>query len=80
MRLAEIFAELEEGGAAGFEIRGIFILPVVGDAVDPEPVAHVGAELGAGVRLGKLLVSAGYVTLPFSYNALSVSVGYSFGR
>ena len=38
------------------------------------------AELGANLHLGRFTLGAGWLGLPFSYNALSVSVGWSFGR
>lgn len=69
-------------GGLGYGMRRLCWEDSRGEWMDVADVSRRGlcAELGAGVRLGKLLVSAGYVTLPFSYNALSVSVGYSFGR
>ena len=40
----------------------------------------VCAELGANLHLGRFTLGAGWLGLPFLYNALSVSVGWSFGR
>lgn len=38
------------------------------------------AELGASVHLGRIILSAGCLSLPASYYALTFSAGYSFGR
>lgn len=37
-------------------------------------------ELGAGLSIGRCMVSASWISLPFSYNGLTLSVGWSFGR
>ncbi|MBR3075327.1 MAG: hypothetical protein IKH11_06200 [Bacteroidales bacterium] len=37
-------------------------------------------ELGANYHIGHFSLGAGWLGLPFSYNALSFSVGYAFGR
>lgn len=37
------------------------------------------AELGLSVNVGRFVVSAGWLSLPFSYNALTLSVGWAFG-
>ena len=36
------------------------------------------AELGATLHMGRLSLTAGWLGLPFSYNAWSISVGFSF--
>ena len=36
-------------------------------------------ELGLSVNAGRFVVSAGWLSLPFSYNALTLSVGWTFG-
>lgn len=38
------------------------------------------AEAGLGLHLGRFKLSAGWISLPFSYNGMTFSVGYSFGR
>lgn len=37
-------------------------------------------ELGASIGLGRCVVSASWMSLPFSYNGLTLSFGWSFGR
>ena len=37
-------------------------------------------ELGASYNIGRCVVSASWLSLPFSYNALALSLGWSFGR
>lgn len=37
-------------------------------------------EFGASYGIGRCVVSASWLSLPFSYNALALSLGWSFGR
>lgn len=69
-------------GGLGYGMRRLCWEDSQGEWMEVSDVSRKGlcAELGAGVRLGKLLVSAGYITLPFTYNAVTLSVGYGFGK
>lgn len=65
----------------GYGHRRLFWEDSEGLWMDVEDAGRRGlcAELGAYYHLGRFSVGAGWLGLPFSYNAFSVSVGCSFG-
>ena len=76
LRVADRFSVC---GGLGYGMRRLCWEDGQGEWMEVADVSRKGlcAELGAGVRLGKLLVSVGCITLPFTYNAVTLSLGFS---
>ena len=69
-------------GGLGYGMRRLCWEDSEGTWMEIDDISRRGlcAELGASFRLGRVELSAGWLGLPFSYNALSLSAGFTFGR
>ena len=69
-------------GGLGYGVRRLCWEDSEGAWVEVSDAGFKGlcTELGASCGFGRCVVSASWLSLPFSYNALALSLGWSFGR
>ena len=69
-------------GGLGYGVRRLCWEDSEGAWMEIDDISRRGlcTELGASFHLGRVVLSAGWLGLPFSYNALSLSAGFAFGR
>lgn len=69
-------------GGLGYGTRRLCWEDSEGAWMEVSDASHKGlcGELGASYCLGRCVISASWLSLPFAYNALSLSLGWSFGR
>ena len=68
-------------GGLGYGMRSLCWEDSEGKWFELTDVSRRGlcTEAGLGLHLGRFSLSAGWISLPFSYNGMTFSVGYNFG-
>ena len=78
VRLSDLFSVY---GGLGYGVRKLCWEDSEGLWMEVSDASRRGlcTELGVSVNAGRFVVSAGWLSLPLSYNALTLSVGWAFG-